>query len=93
MKKSRNKYQSEARGELMLIHQCTGCDSLSINRIAADDVPEAILAVFEDSLLTARHLSDVCDQAGIAMLGQEDTQVVQAQLYGHYAELPAIGWG
>ena len=37
MKQSRNKYQRERRGELMLIHQCTECRTLSINRIAADD--------------------------------------------------------
>jgi hypothetical protein len=92
MKRSRNKYQPEARGELMLIHRCTDCNALSINRIAADDVPEAVLAVFEDSLLTAHQLSDLCHQAGIAMLTEEDTQGVQGQLYGHYAELPGISW-
>ena len=35
MKVGRNKYQREARGELMLIHEFTECGSLSINRIAA----------------------------------------------------------
>ena len=41
MKKSRNKYQIKSRGELMLIHECIECRTLSINRIAADDDPEA----------------------------------------------------
>ena len=33
MKKSRNKYRLEARGELMLIHECVDCKTLSINRM------------------------------------------------------------
>jgi hypothetical protein len=37
MKKGRNKYQLGGRGELMLIHECIECGSLSINRIATDD--------------------------------------------------------
>ncbi len=35
-KLQRNKYGNQL-GELMVIHQCSGCQSLSINRIAADD--------------------------------------------------------
>src|SRR5215475_14044587 len=50
MKKSRNKYRLEARGELMLIHQCVECSDISINRIAADDDPDSILSTFQDSL-------------------------------------------
>src|SRR6187549_2977857 len=50
MKKSRNKYQLSPRGELMLVHACTDCESISINRIAADDDLEMILAAFQSSL-------------------------------------------
>ena len=90
MKKSRNKYQREARGELMLIHQCTDCQALSINRIAADDDPATILAVYQDSLRVAYQVSALWEESGIAILGEEDRQLVQSQLYGHDAELPAL---
>ena len=44
------KYQYAIRnGELMLIHKCTNCDKISINRIAGDDFQDEILAVFEKS--------------------------------------------
>src|SRR5512146_1804775 len=49
MKRGRNKYQREARGELMLIHECIECRTLSINRIAADDDSETVMAVFRES--------------------------------------------
>src|SRR5688500_3395418 len=42
MKAGRNKYQPDSRGELMLIHQCTDCGALSINRIAADDDSDTV---------------------------------------------------
>src|SRR5918996_3785658 len=51
VKKGRNKYQRETRGELMLIHACVECKALSINRIAADDDSETILSIFHESLM------------------------------------------
>src|SRR4026209_2498083 len=42
MKKGRNKYRPGPRGELMLVHACTECNAVSINRIAADDDPETV---------------------------------------------------
>lgn len=91
MKKSRNKYRLEARGELMLIHECTGCQSLSINRIAADDDPESILTIFHDSLLHGYQMRVHCEQQGIVMLGMEELELIHMQLYGQGAPLAA--WG
>lgn len=90
MKRDRNKYQRELRGELMLIHECIECKALSINRIAADDDLEAILAVFEDSLGLSQQTRFVCQQYGIVILNAEDTRIVYTQLYGHAAEIPVL---
>jgi hypothetical protein len=90
MKPSRNKYQREARGELMLVHQCTECGTLSINRIAADDDPETIMVVFQHSLTLDRQVHVLCQGQGIVILTAEDSQRVSVQLYGRYAEIPAI---
>ncbi|CAG1008032.1 hypothetical protein ANAEL_03615 [Anaerolineales bacterium] len=80
LKRSRNKYQADARGELMLVHACVDCATVSINRIAADDDPEAILSVFQSSLEFDQH--DFYSQQGIAMLDMEDAEVVHTQLFG-----------
>jgi len=82
MKRTRNKYQLEARGELMLIHECTECGSLSINRIAGDDDSESILLVFRDSLGHSHQKFRLCEEQGIGMLGRETLQAVQVQLFG-----------
>jgi hypothetical protein len=79
MKKGRNKYASSPRGELMLVHACTGCNSVSINRIAADDDPDTILDVFRTSLQHDQEHEDV------AMLKAEDIQEVYIQLHGQNA--------
>jgi hypothetical protein len=92
MKKSRNKYRLEARGELMLIHECTECGSLSINRIAADDDSESILTVFRDSLGQNDLRIRLCAQQGIRMLGAEAIQVVQIQLFGPLVEALLPMW-
>jgi hypothetical protein len=77
LKRSRNKYQSEPRGELMLVHACVNCATISINRIAADDDPETILSVFQSSLkFRFSNLQDV------TLLDEEDAEVVHTQLFG-----------
>jgi len=92
MKKSRNKYQREPRGELMLVHECTECRTLSINRIAADDDPETVMAVFRESLSPGQRVQAACQEYGILILKAEDTRIVQTQLYGHTVEVPAMSW-
>jgi len=82
MKKSRNKYRLDSGGELMLIHECSECGSLSINRIAADDDPESILEVFHDSSRSSCQLQTRCEQNEIMLLNIDDAEMVLAQLYG-----------
>ena len=90
MKKSRNKYRLGARGELMLVHECVECRTLSINRIAADDIPEAIMEVFQESLLQGYQVRAKCERADIVMLNPEDAKNVTAQLFGEYADVPVF---
>jgi hypothetical protein len=90
MKKSRNKYPREARGELMLIHECVECKALSINRIAADDDSDAVVSVFRESLALGQELRARCLQHGIANLDAENCEMVYTQLYGRVREIPML---
>jgi hypothetical protein len=92
MKKGRNKYQPEPRGELMLIHQCLECQTLSINRIAADDDAVTVMDVFKRSFTLAHQVQLLCQENGIVTLSIEDTEIVRTQLYGHYVEVHALSW-
>ena len=80
MKSGRNKYRLGNRGELMLVHECVECGALSINRIAADDDPGAILAVFQASLESQIH--NRCAGLGIQILSQNDADALHKQLFG-----------
>jgi hypothetical protein len=91
MKKSRNKYRLHSRGELMLVHECTDCNTLSINRIAADDDSESILDIFQNSPGHGVKNRERCRQQGIEMLDAEEIELVQRQLYGLGREMAAIG--
>jgi len=81
IKPSGNKYGS-TDGELMLIHLCLNCCKLSINRIAADDNAERILAVFEASARPEKDLRMVFAQQGIRLLHSGDLNLVLMRLYG-----------
>jgi hypothetical protein len=78
------------RGELMLVHACTECETLSINRTAADDEPHRLLAAFEDSIhlgtLKRARLEDV----DIRVLDAADRGMVQVQLFGQEIEPAAL---
>jgi hypothetical protein len=87
MKKGRNKYRREQQGELMLIHQCIECGSLSINRIAADDDPSTILTVFRASL--EDQIQADCERHGIHPLRANDVEILFKQLYG---AVPVPAW-
>jgi hypothetical protein len=89
MKPGRNKYRPESRGELMLIHECVECSSLSINRIAADDDSLTILAVFQVSLTVHHQIKLIRNQYGILPLNADDMEMIKSQLYGQSIEVPS----
>ena len=71
----------------MLIHECMACDSLSINRIAADDDYESILEVFKTSLQNSNQFRTRVEADGIIMLNAEDDESVRSQLFGQNADM------
>jgi hypothetical protein len=74
------------QGELMLIHLCTECENLSINRIAADDDPQTLFDVYEDSFRvdTSMRVRLVADD--IRILDTTDRDTVRVNLFGQEAE-------
>lgn len=54
LKRTTKKYGS-GLGELMIIHVCQDCGQVSINRIAADDDAENLLALLESTALPELH--------------------------------------
>jgi hypothetical protein len=83
------KYGS-GQGELMLIHLCTECNTLSINRIAADDDLETALIVFENAFEMDELIRSRLVAAGISALTSPDSEIVHARLYGNGANLAEI---
>jgi DNA-directed RNA polymerase subunit RPC12/RpoP len=74
-KRSRKRY-GQATGELMLVHRCSECGKLSLNRIAADDDSEAILSLLSQT-------SDAgLESAGIQPLTLDDLPKVHKWLFG-----------
>src|SRR5512138_335612 len=51
VKRTHNKYGNggNSRGELMLVHQCVECGKISANRIAADDIADFVLEIYQCS--------------------------------------------
>jgi hypothetical protein len=82
-KHSRNKYAGERDGELMLIHRCTVCAKIAINRIAADDSAPAIFEMFEDSSHSSVPNQADLDDMGVSMLSACDIDLVRRRLFGN----------
>lgn len=82
VKRNRNKYGDPRSGELMLIHLCTDCGKISINRLAADDDHERLLDVFEDSFTLEGQTRLRLDDEEIYILQADDRGIVYARLFG-----------
>src|SRR5512133_284875 len=80
VKHTLKRYGSEKGGELMLIHRCTGCGKYSINRIAADDDPQAVYQLFHRSLELREESVSLLNEHGILLLGSRDLTIVYSQL-------------
>ena len=91
LKKGRNKYQHEPRGELMLVHECVECGTLSINRIAADDDASTIMTIFQSSIENHGHTLK-CEGQGIVTLKANDEDILYRQLYGGKTEMTVTTW-
>lgn len=76
----------------MLIHECTECGVLSINRIAADDDSESIIRVFKESLLAGNPIRAKCEREEIMMSDTEEAEILYSQLHGQSKKIPEIVW-
>lgn len=81
-KRSRNRYASGRDGELMLIHRCTACGEIVINRIAADDSADAIIEVFERSRALSDPLAAAIRADGVELLRPDDRALLDRRLFG-----------
>lgn len=81
LKKTNKKYGKQ-QGELMIIHHCTGCGSISINRTAADDDADTILGIFARSQRLDPQVKARIAQSGIQPLTALDEEIVCARLFG-----------
>jgi hypothetical protein len=82
VKQRQNKYGSRCSGELMLIHHCEVCDKFSINRIAADDISDKLLEIYQTSVEMDATIRCKLEACGIQVLQGDDHQVVMRQLWG-----------
>lgn len=82
VKHTGKKYGNAAQGELMIIHRCSGCGKISINRIAADDSSGALLALYKRSQGMEAELIQQLREMDIQPLQAADLTTVYSQLFG-----------
>jgi hypothetical protein len=79
----KDKYtQKEKYGDVMIIHKCTGCHILNINRIAADDDIEMINQTFEHSFDLDANTKEKIAKEGIELFGQDKKELIFQRLLG-----------
>lgn len=81
-RKGHDQYGRMQKGDIMLIHQCTVCCYININRIAADDCSAMILDIFKKSGLLSDELKSQLMKEDIHLLQKEDEEYLRAGLFG-----------
>jgi hypothetical protein len=82
LKRRSKKYARCDQGELMIVHRCEDCGQFAINRIAADDDIEALVAVYRNSLQGDDVLNRRLADEGIMLLRETDWHIVEWRLFG-----------
>lgn len=76
-----DKYTGKPRqGELMIIHQCTKCGKISINRLAGDDNPDAVMKIFKYSLNMPKELCERLKKENVDILTEKNREEIEKQL-------------
>lgn len=78
-----DKFGRKRQGELMIVHKCLGCKIYNINRIAADDTPEKITALFEESLKLPKKEKEKLEKEHIDLCQEKDRKEITIQLFGN----------
>jgi DNA-directed RNA polymerase subunit RPC12/RpoP len=82
LKRIAKKYAGKSHGELMLVHLCEDCGKTSINRIAADDDCDRILAVLGEASELEPRTCDLLARDGITPLKPDQSTLVRQCLFG-----------
>ncbi len=69
-------------GEIMLIHLCSTCQKISINRIARDDPENQIMQIFNRSLTVVSPVRRRLNNTDIYLLTEIDKPELTTQLFG-----------
>jgi hypothetical protein len=85
LKATRKKYGPSC-SELMLIHLCVECATISINRIAADDDSQTMFTVFDGLFRLDGSTRARLDAYGIRAMDETDVDTVLVQLFGHRSD-------
>lgn len=80
-KRSRNKYRRNS-GELMLVHICSYCGEIALNRIAADDDAETLLDIFSASSALSSQILSLLRKKQISILPPDSLPLIEKQLFG-----------
>lgn len=73
---------ADTYGEIMLIHICSSCQKVNINRVARDDPDHLIEMVFAFGLSLSKDMRQTIELEDIYILDQHDAPQLRAQLYG-----------
>lgn len=70
-------------GEIMLIHLCSVCQKISINRVARDDPEYKILQIFNEPFGLPEAIKTRLAKNKIYLLNEADKQELSIQLFGN----------
>ncbi len=75
-----DKYGKEKLGDVMLVHRCTVCGAINLNRIAADDPEDLIMSVFEKFSSLPQEMLDELAKQNITLLTEKKN--LEERLFG-----------
>ena len=77
-----DKWGVEVKGEIMIIHECTICRRVSLNRTHSEDSQNEIMNIFEEGKKIPLEKKKSLKTNEIEVLGEESREEVEKQIFG-----------
>jgi len=77
-----DKYGKEKLGDVMLVHRCTVCGAINLNRIAADDPEDLVVKAYEKSLTLPQAMLNELSTQDISLVGEKEKPLLMERLFG-----------
>jgi hypothetical protein len=82
-KEGKDKFTGKEKfGDVMVVHECTKCHKININRVAADDDAEVLMNILKESMGVSSETRQLLRAQGIDLIDESTQDFFTERIFG-----------